>query len=142
VKDWYMYCMGPATNDLSAWGNGGPRAWHRGHRIAARVPASLLVSLPEFSDLPQWLVSFSGAIEGKGGIMREPLDDMGRDSALMPPSFHWGPLSWTGLGEAGAAGHSGGTYGGRFGGGSGSEVWWTSKFFSFTFPLTRMAVCL
>jgi hypothetical protein len=27
----------------------------------------LLVSLPEFSNLPQWLVSFSGAIKGKGG---------------------------------------------------------------------------
>jgi hypothetical protein len=24
-----------------------------------------LVSLPEFGDLPQWLVSFSGAIKGK-----------------------------------------------------------------------------
>jgi hypothetical protein len=31
------------------------------------VPASLLVSLPKFDKLPQWFMSFSGAIEGKGG---------------------------------------------------------------------------
>jgi hypothetical protein len=37
--------------------------------------------------------------------------------------------------------HTGGTYGGGSGG-SGSEVWWTSNFFSFTFPLIRIAVCL
>jgi hypothetical protein len=59
--------MGPATYDLSTWGNGGPRAWHRGHSATAGVPASLLVSLLEFGDLPQWLISFSRAIEGKGG---------------------------------------------------------------------------
>jgi hypothetical protein len=61
------YCMGPAAYDPSAWGNGGPRAWHRGHSTAARVSASLLVSFPEFGDLPQWLESFSRAIKGKGG---------------------------------------------------------------------------
>jgi hypothetical protein len=87
--------MGLAAYDPSAWGNGSPGAWHRGHSTTARVPASLLVSLPEFGDLPQWLVSFSGAIEGKGGIARELLDDMGGRSALMPPPFRWGPLSWT-----------------------------------------------
>jgi hypothetical protein len=27
--------------------------------------------------------------------MREPLDDMGRGSALMPSHFQWGPLSLT-----------------------------------------------
>jgi hypothetical protein len=35
----------------------------------------LLVSLPELGNLPQWFISFSGAIEAKRGIMREPLDD-------------------------------------------------------------------
>jgi hypothetical protein len=95
VKGWYTYCMGPAAYDLSAWGNGGLGAWHRGHSTAARVPASLLVSLPEFGNLPQWLVSFSGAVEDKEGIMREPLDDVDRGLALMPPPFCWGPVSWT-----------------------------------------------
>jgi hypothetical protein len=66
VKVWYTYCMGLATYDPSAWGNGSPRAWHRGHSATVRVPASLLVCLPEFGNLPQWLVSFSGAIESKG----------------------------------------------------------------------------
>jgi hypothetical protein len=87
VKGWYTYCMGPAAYDLFAWGNGGPGAWRRspatrdpsawanggpgawcrGHSATARVPASLLVSLLEFGNLPQWLISFSGAIESKGG---------------------------------------------------------------------------
>jgi hypothetical protein len=66
VKGGYMYCMGLATNDPSAWGNGGSRAWLRGHSAAARVPASLLVSLPDFGNLPQWLISFSGFMKGKG----------------------------------------------------------------------------
>jgi hypothetical protein len=65
----------------------------QGHSTAARVSASLLVSLPEFSDLPQWLVFFSCAIKAKGGLKREPLDDMSGGSALMPPPFSWGPLS-------------------------------------------------
>jgi hypothetical protein len=70
VKGWYIYCMGLAVYDPSAWGNG-TRAWHRGHSTTAGVPASLLVSLPEFGDLPQWLVSFSGAIKGKWGGYNE-----------------------------------------------------------------------
>jgi hypothetical protein len=65
VKGWYTYCMGLVVYDPSDWGNGGPGVWHRGHSTTAGVPVSLLVSLPEFSNLPQWLVSFSGAIEGK-----------------------------------------------------------------------------
>jgi hypothetical protein len=67
VKGWYKYCMGPAMYDPSAWGNGSSGAWHRGHSATAGAPAFLLVSLPEVGDLPQWLVSFSGAIKGKGG---------------------------------------------------------------------------
>jgi hypothetical protein len=84
-----------------------------------------------------------GPSKAKGSITREPLDDMGGGLALMPPPFCWGPLSWTQrvLREAAVARCTGGTYGGRSGG-SGSKVWWTSIFFSFTFPLTRMAVCL
>jgi hypothetical protein len=66
-EDWYTYCIGLAMYDLFAWGNGGPGAWHRGHSTTAGVPASLFVSLPEFGNLPQWLVSFSGANEGKRG---------------------------------------------------------------------------
>jgi hypothetical protein len=53
VKGWYTYCMGPATYDPSDWGNGGPGAWYSGNSASAGVPASLLVSFPEFSDLPQ-----------------------------------------------------------------------------------------
>jgi hypothetical protein len=67
VKGCDTYCMGVATYDLPAWGNGGPRAWHRGHSVKARVPAFLLAKLPEFGNLPQWLISFSGSIKGKGG---------------------------------------------------------------------------
>jgi hypothetical protein len=67
VKGWYTYCVGPAVYDLSAWGNGGPGAWSRAHSAVLGVPTSLLVSLPEFGDLPQWLLSFSGAVEGKWG---------------------------------------------------------------------------
>jgi hypothetical protein len=63
--------MGQAAYDPSAWNNGSPRAWRRGHSTAAQVPASLLVSLPEFSDLPRWLVSFSGTIEGNKGVYNE-----------------------------------------------------------------------
>jgi hypothetical protein len=74
LKGWYTYCMGPAMYDPSAWGNGGPRAWRRGHSAAARFPASLLVSLPEVGNLPQWLVSFSGDIEGKGGYNEGPIE--------------------------------------------------------------------
>jgi hypothetical protein len=50
----------------------------------------------------------------------------------------------SGLREAGVVGHtghSGGTFGGESGS-SGSKVWWTSNFFSFTFLLNRMVVCL
>jgi hypothetical protein len=49
------------------WGNGDSGAWQKLHSIAARVLVSLLVSLPEFGDLPQWLISFSGVIKDKGG---------------------------------------------------------------------------
>jgi hypothetical protein len=67
VKGWYTYCMGPATYDSSACGNGSPRAWSRGHSTTAGVPASLLVSLPVFGNLPYCLVCFSRVIKGKGG---------------------------------------------------------------------------
>jgi hypothetical protein len=73
VKGWYMYCMGLVACDPSTWGNGSPGTWHRGHSVIAKVPASLLVSLPEFGDLPQWLVSFSEAINGKGGYKEGPI---------------------------------------------------------------------
>jgi hypothetical protein len=66
VKGWYTHCIGLAVYDQSDWGNGGPRAWRRGHSATAGFPVSLLVSLPEFGDLSQWLVSVSGSIEGKG----------------------------------------------------------------------------
>jgi hypothetical protein len=52
VKGWYTYCMGLAACDSSACSNGGPEAWCRGHSATSGVPASLLVSLPEFGDLP------------------------------------------------------------------------------------------
>jgi hypothetical protein len=68
LKAWYTYFMSLAAYDPSVWGNGNPGAWHRGYSIAARVSASLLVSLSEFGNLPQWLVSFSRAIKGKGGV--------------------------------------------------------------------------
>jgi hypothetical protein len=95
VKGWYTYCMSPASYDPSAWGNGGPGAWHREHSATARGPNSLLGSLPEFSNLPQWLVSFSGPSKAKGGITRELLDDMGGGSAPMHCPFLWDPLSQT-----------------------------------------------
>jgi hypothetical protein len=95
VKGWNTYCIGVVMYDPSAWGNGGPAAQHKWHNTTAGFPASLLVSLPEFSNLHQWLVSFSGVIEGKGGITRELLDHVGGGLGLMPPPFHWSPLSWT-----------------------------------------------
>jgi hypothetical protein len=36
VKGWYRYCMGRATYDPSAWGNGGSGAWFGWHSAAAR----------------------------------------------------------------------------------------------------------
>jgi hypothetical protein len=53
VKGWYTCCMGLSIYDPSAWGNGGPRVLSRGHSATAGVSASLLISFPEFSDLPQ-----------------------------------------------------------------------------------------
>jgi hypothetical protein len=55
VKGWYMYCMGLATYDPSTWGISGPRAWRRGRSTAARVSASLLISLPEEVTFPNGL---------------------------------------------------------------------------------------
>jgi hypothetical protein len=91
VKGWYTYCMCLASYDPSAWGNGGPGAWHREHRATAGVSATLLVSLPEFGDLPQWLISFSRA-KSKGGHNKGAV---GGGLAPMPSPFHWGPPSWT-----------------------------------------------
>jgi hypothetical protein len=142
VKGWYTYCMGPAVYDPSAWGNGGPRAWCRGHSTTAWVPASLLVSLPEFGNLPKWLVSYSRAIEGKGGYNKGAVGCHGWDFSSSASSFLFGSSELDShLREARAVGRSIGTYGGGSGS-SGSKVWWTSNFFSFTFPLTRTAVCL
>jgi hypothetical protein len=73
--------------------------------------------------------------------MREPLDDMGRFGSDASSFLLGSSESDSGLGEAGAVGPTRGTYGGGSGS-SGSKVWWTSNFFSFTFPLTRTAVCL
>jgi hypothetical protein len=36
-----------------------------------------------------------GPSKAKGGLTREPFDDMGGGLALMPPPFRWGPLSQT-----------------------------------------------
>jgi hypothetical protein len=45
VKGWYMYCMGLATYDPSAWGNGSPGAWCRGIALQPGfLPPCLLAS--------------------------------------------------------------------------------------------------
>jgi hypothetical protein len=81
---------------------------------------------------------FLGPSKAKEGITREMLNDIGSDASSFPLGSS---QSDSGLRETRAAGHTGGMYGGQSGG-SGSKVWWTSNFFSFTFLLTRMAVCL
>jgi hypothetical protein len=60
VKGWYTYCMGLVTYDLSAWDNGGSGAWRRGHSATARVPASLLVSLPVWRPSPMVHIFLQG----------------------------------------------------------------------------------
>jgi hypothetical protein len=69
-----------------------------GHSITAKVPASLINSLPEFGNLPQWLVSFSVGGYNKGAI---GWHGWGFGSNASP--FCWGPLSWAQGGQGGWA---------------------------------------
>jgi hypothetical protein len=95
VKGWYMYHMGPAAYDLSAWGNDGHGAWRRGHSATVGfLPPGLLASQSS-ATFPRGSYLSLGPSKAKEGIWREPLDDMGGGLALMPPPFCWCPLSQT-----------------------------------------------
>jgi hypothetical protein len=101
----------------------------------------LFVCLSEFGDLPQWLSSF-GAIGGKGGYNEEAAGWHGWGPEPDVSSFPLGsPALKSDLGETRVAEHTGRTYDGGSDD-SNSQVWWTSNFFSFILPLTKMAICL
>jgi hypothetical protein len=100
------------------------------------LPPCLLAS-QSLATFPNGSYLFLGPSKAKEGIMREPLGFGSNASSFLLGSSELD----SGLREVRVAGHTRGTYGGGSGS-SGSKVWWTSNFFSFTFLLTRMAVCL
>jgi hypothetical protein len=58
--------MGPAMFDPSAWGNGDPGAWRRGIALQPGFLPPCLLSSQNLVTFPKVIISFSGAIEGKG----------------------------------------------------------------------------
>jgi hypothetical protein len=58
------------------------------------LPPCLLASQSS-ATFPNGSYLSTGPLKAKGGITREPLDDMGGGLVLMSPPFCWGPLNQT-----------------------------------------------